>query len=401
MRRRSLMLAGAAVMVGRRGARAAESVKLGVLTDLSGPFKDQVGPGSVAAAELAAADFAAEGGGPAVTILSADHLNKPDIGSAIARRWVDEDGVDAIVDLPNSGVALAVSELLRQKDRVCLASSTATSDLTGKACSPNTIQWVLDTWSLGNSAARALIGQGGQSWFFITVDYALGHALRRDATAAVEALGGTVLGGVLHPLGTTDFSALLLDAQTSGAQVIAFANTGADMINAVKQAGEFGLRDGSRRFAALFAQLSDVHALDAQAARGLLVTEAFYWDQNEATRAFSKRFAARMEGRPPTEDQAGVYSATLAYLRAIRSVGSKQAAAVMAALKATPIEDALFGSVTIRNDGRAIHAMHQFRAKPPSSSGGWDIYEHLETIPPALAFRPLEAGGCALVSKSP
>jgi len=381
------------------GAATTRQVRIGVLTDMTGPFKDQVGPGSVLAAHLAAEDFAAEADGLGVEILAADHQNKPDIGSQIARQWVDESGVDAIVDLPNSGVALAVARLLEEKGRVALASSTATSDLTGKACGATTVQWVLDTWSLGQSAARALIAQGATRWYFITVDYALGHALKRDCASAVAALGGGVVGESLHPLGTTDFSSLLLQAQASGAQVVALANTGADMINAVKQAAEFGLTQSGLKFAALFAQISDIGAIGLQTAQGVVLTEAFYWDLNDATRAWSRRFAFRLGGgRMPTEDQAGVYAATLAYLRAVRDAGTQEAGAVIARLKSAPIDDALFGRVTIRQDGRAIHPMYLFRAKTPAaSSGAWDLYERLDTIPAEVAFRPLDAGGCKLV----
>jgi branched-chain amino acid transport system substrate-binding protein len=372
-------------------------VRVGVLTDLSGPFADQVGPGSVLAARLAAEDFAKEADGLKVEILSADHQNKPDIGLAIARRWVDIDGVGAIVDLPNSGVALAVANMLHEKNRAALASSSATSDLTGKSCSPTTVQWVLDTWALGHSTAHALAARNAKSWFFLTVDYALGHTLERDATEALKAEGGEVKGTARHPLGTADFSAMLLQAQSSGAKVLVLANTGNDAISSIKQAGEFGLPE-QMQIAALFLQITDVHSLGLKSAQGLLLTEAFYWDLNPATRAFSQRFAAQMGGRVPTEDQAGVYSTTLAYLRAVRRARTIEGDKIIAEMKSTPIDDPLFGHVQIRQDGRAIHPMYLFKVKKPEDSHGeWDLYDLVETIPTEQAFRPIDQGGCALV----
>lgn len=372
-------------------------VRIGVLTDLSGPFADQVGPGSVVAAKLAAEDFAKEADGLKVEIISGDHQNKPDVGLSIARRWIDTENVAAVVDLANSGVALAVVNYMKDKNRVALASSTATSDLTGKACTPVTVQWVLDTWSQGKSTARALTSRGAKSWFFVTVDYALGHTLERDATEALKADGGEVVGSVRHPLNTPDLSSLLLQAQSSGAKVLMLADTGNDAIKAIKQAGEFGL--GSQmQMAALFLQITDVHAIGLKAGQGLLLTEAFYWDLNPATRAFSKRFAEQMGGRPPTEDHAGVYSATLAYLRAVRKARSIEADKVVPEMKATPIEDPLFAHVEIRKDGRAIHPMYLFQVKKPEESKSeWDLYNLVETIKGAEAFRPLDQGNCPLV----
>lgn len=372
-------------------------VRIGVLTDMSGPFSDQVGPGSVVAAQLAGDDFARQPGAPRVEIISADHQNKPDVGAAIARRWVDVDGVAAIVDLPNSAVALAVSSVMHERHRVALASSSATSDLTGKACSPTTVQWVTDTWSQGHSTVAALLAQGADSWYFLTVDYALGQALERDGTEAVWAGGGTVLGTTRHPLGTADFSSALLQAQASDAKVLALADTGADAISAIKQAGEFGLTK-SMKIAALFLQISDVHALGLDVSQGLLLTEAFYWDLNDNTRAFSRRFAERMNGRMPTMDQAGVYSATLAYLRAVRTAQTVVGEDVVKEMRRQPIDDALFGTVRIRADGRAVHDMYLFRVKAPTAShGAWDYYDIVETIPADTAFRPMALGGCPLV----
>ncbi len=371
------------------------TVRVGVLTDMSGPFADQVGAGSVVAAKLAAEDFAAESHGLKVEIVSADHQNKPDIGAGIARHWVDQEGVDAIVDLPNSGVALAVATVLNEKHRVTLASSSLTSDLTGKACSPSTVQWVSDTWAQGASTVHAEMQRGLSNWYFITVDYALGHTLERDASDALTRAGGHVLGESRHPLGTTDFSSPLLAAQSSGAKVIALANTGSDAINAVKQAGEFGLAKDGISLAALFMQISDVHALGLPVAKGLQLIAAFYWDRNAETRAWSQRFAARMGGRMPTEDQAGVYSATLAYLRAVQAAGTIEGAPVVAAMRRAPIKDRLFGTVTIRSDGRAVHDMYLFQVKTPAESHGpWDVYKLLQTIPGNVAFRPLDPALC-------
>ncbi len=374
------------------------TIKIGVLSDFSGPFADQVGKGSLVGAQLAAEDFAKEAGGLKVEIVSADHQNKPDIGVAIARRWVDEEGVDAIVDLANSGVGLAVNTLMRAKNRAMLASATATSDLTGKFCQPTTVQWALDTWALGSALGRTITEMGGSTWFFISFEYALGKALQRDATEAIEKAGGSVLGSVSHPLGTTDFGSYLLQAQASGAKAIALADTGADAINAIRQAKEFHVVGPDTRLAALFLQITDIDALGLDAAQGLILSEAFYWDLNDSTRAFSARFAARMGGRMPTEDQAAAYSAALAYLRAARSAGTIEGDRVLAEMKKTPVDDPLFGRVVVRADGRATHPMYVFRVKAPrESKSRYDVYDLIETIPPEAAFRPLDQGGCPLV----
>lgn len=371
-------------------------VRVGVLTDMSGPFSDGVGPGSVAAAKLAAQDFAPESGGLQVEIIAADHLNKPDVGSGIARRWFDQEGVSAIVDLPNSGVALAVAGVAHERNKVALASSSMTSDLTGAACQPTTVQWVTDTWVQGKSTAAGLVPQGLNKWYFLTVNYALGLSLEKDAAGALTALGGTVAGSSRNPLGTTDFAAPLLQAQGSGANVLALASTGSDMVNAIKQAREFGVAPGLAP-AALFVELSDVRAMGLEVAQGLELTEAFYWDLNDDTRAWSKRYGAVMNGSMPTEDQAGVYSATLAYLRAVRDAKTLDGAQVVAQMKQAPFHDALFGDVSIRKDGRAVHAMYRFRVKAPGESHGRDdFYAQLAMIPAATAFRPLDEGNCPL-----
>ena len=378
-------------------------VRIGVLNDMGGPFADLSGKGSVIAAQMAADDYA-RGAGPGavrVEILSADHQNKADVGAAIARRWVDQDGVAAVVDVPNSAVALAVNQVMRDKDRAFLASSSATSDLTGKFCAPTTVQWTFDTWALANGTARALVKDGGDTWFFIAADYTFGQALQRDAAAQVVASGGSVVGGIRHPLDTTDLSSYLLSAQASGAKVIALANAGTDTSNTIKQAAEFGVgRDGKQRLAGLLVFLTDVDALGLEAAQGLVLTEAFYWDLNERTRAWSKRFGERAGGRMPTMNHAGVYSSVLAYLRAAQAAGTTSGAAVVARMGAAPIEDALFGTVTIRRDGRAVHDMFLFQVKAPAeSTGRWDYYKLAGTIPAAEAFRPMAEGGCPLVGR--
>jgi branched-chain amino acid transport system substrate-binding protein len=374
------------------------TVRVGVLTDMTGPFADQVGAGSVVAAKLAAEDFAAESKGLKVEILSADHQNKPDVGAGIAAKWVDQDGVDAIVDLPNSGVALAVAGIMKEKHRVALASSAMSSAMTGKACAPTTVQWVSDTWVQGAGTVAAMHKTGADTWYFITVDYALGQALEGDATTALVAAGGKALGSSRLPLGTTDFGSALLAAQGSGAKVLALANTGADAINAVKQAGEFGLTKSGMKLAALFMMISDIKSIGLPVAQGLQLIEAFYWDLNDNTRAWSKRFAERMNGRMPTQDHAGVYSATLAYLRAVRDSQTITGEQVVKAMEKAPIQDKLFGSVTIRADGRAVHDMFLFQVKAPADSKGpWDLYSLRETIPGDSVFRPLAAGGCPMI----
>ena len=348
-------------------------LKVGVLNDMGGPFADLSGKWSVIAAQMAADDFAQEAGpgAPRVEILAADHQNKADVGAAIARRWVEQDGVTAVVDVPNSAVALAVNQVMREKDRVFLASSSATSDLTGKFCAPTTVQWTFDTWALANGTATALV-QGN---------------------------GGRVVGEARHPLDTTDLSSYLLTAQASQAKVIALANAGTDTSNTIKQAAEFGIgKDGKQRLAGLLVFLTDVDAIGLPTAQGLQLTEAFYWDLNDRTRAWSGRFAARAGGRMPTMNHAGVYSSTLAYLRAAAAADTVSGAAVVARMGAAPIDDPLFGATTIRPDGRAVHDMYLFEVKAPAESRGrWDYYKLAATIPAGQAFRPMAGGGCPLV----
>ena len=375
-------------------------VKLGVLTDMSGFASDSTGQGSVVAAELAAEDFAKELPGVTIEVIHADHQNKPDIGAATARRWLDQENVDAILDVPFSSVALAVNEVTRNSKAVFIASGPGTTELTGPKCSPNTIQWTYDTWALANGTARAVTESGGKRWFFMTADYAFGHALERDASAVVKSLGGTIVGSVRHPPNASDFSSYLLQAQGSGAQVIGLANAVGDTIGSVKQATEFGITAGGQRLAALLMQLSDVAAVGLKDAQGLYLTEAFYWDLNPGTRAFADRFAARMDGRRPTGNQAGVYAGALHYLKAVKAANSTDATVVAAKMRDLPTDDPLFGKGSVRVDGRAVHDMLFFEVKKPEESKGpWDFYKLIKTIPGPEAFRPLSEGGCPLVQK--
>ena len=377
-------------------------VRVGVLNDISGVFQDTNGMGSVEAARMAAEDFNGGGKNLKVEIVFADHQNKPDVGSAIVRKWLDIDKVDAVVDVPNSSVGLAVNSLLRDSRMTFLASSTATSDLTGKDCSPNTVQWVNDAWATGNTTAAAMTKRGGDSWYFVTVNYALGQGIEAEATNYLNKHGGKVLGSSKHPLGTADFSSFLLQAQGSKAKVIGLANAGADTINTVKQAGEFGLKAGGQSLVAFLAFIQDVKAMGLQNAQGLLLTEAFYWDTDEDTRAFAKRFAARpgMNGKMPSSNQAGVYSATLNYLKAVAAIDSDDGRAVVAQMKKQGATDKLFGDLSIRPDGRVIHPIHLFEVKAPAESKGeWDLYKLVSTVPADQAFRPIAEGNCPMIGK--
>jgi branched-chain amino acid transport system substrate-binding protein len=374
------------------------SVRVGVLSDFSGPFSDEAGKGSLIAAQMAAEDFAKESKGLKVDIMSADHQNQPDVGAAIARRWIDQDAVTAIVDLPNSSVALAVSAITKEKNRTMLASGSATSDLTGKFCEPTTVQWGLDTWALGHAIGQTMLERGGKSWYFLSYDFALGKALQRDTAEVVERNGGRVLGSVSHPIGTSDFSSYLLQAQSSGADVIALADTGADAVNAIKQIAEFRILGKRASLAALFMQITDIDALGLEAAKGLVLSEPFYWDLNDSTRAWSERFAAHAEGRMPSMSHAAAYSATLAYLRAVQAAQTIEGDKVVDQMRKAEIEDPLFGKVVVRKDGRAVHTMFVFEVKTPKESKGrFDDYKLIETIPADQAFRPLDQGRCPLV----
>jgi branched-chain amino acid transport system substrate-binding protein len=390
----------AAVASGAAQAQISDGVvKIGVMNDMSGTYADLSGPGSVVAAQMAAEDFGAAAKGLKVEIVGADHQNKPDIGSNVVRQWIDRDQVDVIVDVPTSSVALAVNQIVREKNKVFLVSGAASSDLTGKACSPNTIHWTYDTWSLANGTGNAIVKTGGKTWFFLTADYAFGHALERDTAAVVEKNGGKVVGRVRHPFPATDFSSFLLQAQASKAQIIGLANAGADTTNAIKQAAEFGIVRGGQSLAALLIFLTDIKALGLPTAQGLVFTEAWYWDQTDANRAFAKKFAERNRGVYPSMVHAGVYSAVTHYLKAVSELKSDaDGKAVVAKMKATGTDDPLFGKGAIRADGRKVHPMYLFEVKKPSESKGpWDLYKVRATIPADEAFRPMAEGGCPLV----
>ncbi len=390
-----------AVFLGTVAARAEDiQVKLGVLTDMSSLYADDTGPGSVAAAQLAVQDFNPAAHGMKVDIISADHQNKPDIGANIARQWFDTQNVDAILDVPNSGVALAVSEVVREKNKVFLVSGAAISDLTGPKCSPNTIHWTYDTWMLANGTGKAVVKTGGDTWFFITADYAFGHALERDTTAVVQANGGKVLGSVSVPLNNQDFSSFLLQAQQSKAKIIGLANAGGDTINSIKQGAEFGITAGGQHFAGLLVFIGDVEAMGLKVAQGLVLTETFYWDMNDATRAWTKRWQADRTGKFPTMNQAGVYSATLHYLKAVAALKSaKDGKAVVDEMKKMPTDDPLFGKGIVRADGRKIHPAYLFQVKSPAESKyPGDDYILKATIPADEAFRPMKDDNCPLVT---
>src|SRR5437773_6819054 len=393
------IFAAASLAFAASGAQAQISdgvVRIGVLSDMSSLYSDIGGGGSAVAARMAIADFPTKG--VKVEFLSADHLNKPDVGSSIARQWYDVDKVDVIVDVPTSSIALAISQITREKGKAFLVSGAATSDLTGKACSPNTIHWTYDTWMLANGTGNAIVKTGGDSWYSTTADYAFGLALERDTEAVVLKHGGKVLGKVRHPLNAQDFSSFLLQAQSSKAQVIGLANAGGDTINSIKQAAEFGIVKGGQSLAGMLVFITDVHALGLQTAQGLIFTETFYWDRNDASRAFAKRFAPQYKGNMPTMVQAGVYSAVLHYLKAVEAAKTDDGPKVVAKMKEMPTDDPLFGKGRIRADGRKIHDAYLVEVKKPSESKGpWDYYKIRATIPAEQAFRPEKDGGCELV----
>jgi branched-chain amino acid transport system substrate-binding protein len=376
-----------------------DAVKIGVMNDQSGLYADLAGQGSVEAARMAVEDFGGSVNGAPIEVLSADHQNKPDVGSNIVREWIDVQDVDVIVDVPTSSVALAVTEIVKEKDRVFLVSGAATTELTGAACSPNTIHWTYDTYALAVGTGRAMVQEGGDSWFFITADYAFGHQLEADTAAVVEEEGGQVLGSVRHPLSSSDFSSYLLQAQGSGAKVIGLANAGTDTTNAIKQANEFGITQAGQQLASLLMFLTDIDALGLDVAQGLVMTTGFYWDMDEETRAWSERFNERA-GQMPTMVQAGVYSAVMHYLNAIQEVGSDQAKAVVDQMKATPVHDFFAKNGQVREDGRMVHEMYLARVKTPDESEGrWDYLKILRTIPADQAFLPLEESTCSLVTQ--
>ncbi len=396
----SLAILSAALACGTAHAQMTDGViKIGVMNDMSGTYADLAGPGSVVAAQMAVEDFGAAAKGLKVEIVGADHQNKPDVGSNVVRQWIDVDKVDVIVDVPTSSVALAVNEIVRQKNKVFLISGAAASNLTGDKCAPTTVHWTYDTWALANGTGNAIVKTGGKNWFFLTADYAFGHALERDTAAVVEKNGGKVLGRVRHPFPATDFSSFLLQAQSSKAQIIGLANAGADTTTAIKQAAEFGIVRGGQNLAALLIFLTDIKALGLETAQGLVFTEAWYWDMNDANRDFAKKFSERSKGLYPSMVQAGVYSAVTHYLKAVHELKSDaDGGAVVAKMKSMPTDDKLFGKGTIREDGRKIHPMYLFEVKKPSESKGpWDLYKVRATIPAEEAFRPMKDGGCSLV----
>ena len=397
--RRSLLAAGAAATVLPRARAQGAAIKIGVLNDMSGPYRDTGGPLSVACAKQAVREF---GPGVPVEVINADHGNKPDLGASIARRWFDAEGVDMILDVPTSSVALAVNSVAREKNKVYLNSGAGTTDLTGPQCSPNTVQWTYDVYMLARSTGGAMVKAGGDSWFFLTADYVFGQQLASQGSHFVTQAGGRVLGEVRYPFpGTTDFSSFLLQAAASGAKVLGLANAGADTVNCVKQAAEFGLSP-KMKLAALLMFISDVHGLGLPAAQGLVLTETFYWDLNERTRAFAKRMAETVPAVRPDMDQAGCYAATLHYLKAVTALGVAAAKAdgraTVARMKAMPTDDDAFGHGRIREDGRGLFPAYLFQVKSPAESHGpWDYYKLLATTPADQAFRPLAEGGCPLV----
>jgi branched-chain amino acid transport system substrate-binding protein len=393
------VLAAASLFVSSTRAQISDGVvKIGVLNDQSGLYADLGGPGSVVAAKMAAEDFGGTVLGKPIEIVFADHQNKSDVGVAVAREWFEVGNVDMVIGFDHSAVALAVEQLASEKNRIAIAGAVGSTAFTGKSCTPLEASWIYDSYALTTSLAKAIVAEGRDTWFFITVDYAFGHSLEADATAAVKAAGGKVLGSVRHPLNTADFSSYLLQAQASGAKVVAFANGGGDMVNATKQANEFGLTK-NQSIVSLLVFISDVHSMGLQAAQGLKFVTAFYWDRNEETRAWSKRFFER-QGRMPTMAQAAIYSAVRDYLGAIAAAGTDQAKPVMAKMREKPVNDFYVSNGRLRDDGRLVHDMYFAQVKTPSETKGpWDYYKILATIPGDQAFRPLAEGGCPLVAR--
>lgn len=401
--KRTFALAAFAAMLACGTAQAQQiNVKIGVLTDMASLYADDTGIGSVIAAKLAAEEFMKDHPNVKVEVVSADHQNKADLGTNIANQWIDVDHVDMIADVPNSGVALAINEVTRAKNKVFVASGPASSDLTGPKCSPNTVHWTYDTWMLANGTGKAIVKGGGDTWFFLVSDYAFGHALERDTAAVVEKNGGKVLGQVAHPVNNSDFSSFLLQAQASKAKIIGLANAGGDTINSIKQGAEFGIVAGGQKFAGLLIFAPDVAALGLKTAQGLQFTETFYWDLNDGTRAWTKRWDKERNapGKLPSMNMAGVYSGTLHYLKAVAALGSaKDGKAVVDQMKKMPAEDSVYGKSTVRVDGRVLHPAYLFEVKKPEESKGpGDLYKLKATIPPEEAFRPLNEGKCPLVS---
>jgi len=404
MKRKLLTIAAAAACAFGGAAQAQISdgtVKIGVLNDMSGLYSDITGPGSLLAARMAVEDYVkATGSKLKIEVIGADHQNKPDVGSNIARQWFDTDKVDMIADVPTSSVGLAVAAIAREKGKLHVNSGAATSDLTGKACNANTIHWAYDTYMLANGTGKAIVKNGGNTWFFLTADYAFGHALERDTEAVVTKNGGRVVGKVRTPFPTQDFSSFLLQAQASKAKIIGLANAGGDTTNSIKQAAEFGIVRGGQNLAGLLVFLPDVHSLGLNVAQGLMLTETFYWDLNDQTRAWSRRFATANSGKMPSMVHAGVYSSVLHYLKAVESAKTDDGTKVAAKMKELPTDDVLFGKGSVRADGRKIHPAYLFEVKKPSESKGpYDYYKLAATIPANEAFRPLSESECPLVKK--
>jgi branched-chain amino acid transport system substrate-binding protein len=399
------LLLGTAISIASASFAVAQdkTVKIGALSDQSGLYADLGGPGSTLAAQMAIEDSGLTAKGWKIDVISGDHQNKPDIGTAIARQWFDVDKVDVIVDVPNSGVALAVNNVIKEKNGVYINSGAATSDLTNAQCSPNTVHWTYDTYMLAHTTGQALVKAGGDTWFFLTADYAFGAALERDTSSVITANGGKIVGGVKHPLNTSDFSSFLLQAQSSKAKIIGLANAGGDTTNAIKQAAEFGIVKGGQKLAALLLFLTDVKAIGLETAQGLNFTETFYWDMNDQTRAFSKKFAARIKnGAPPTMVQAGVYSGLIHYFKALEALGGNphDGIKVVEKMKSIPTDDPLFGKGEIQPNGRTIHSAYLFEVKKPSESKGpWDFYKLIGTVPGDQAFTPLSESKCAMLKK--
>jgi branched-chain amino acid transport system substrate-binding protein len=398
----TLLLGVSLLFAASSGAMAQDkTARIGVLTDLSGLYADLGGQGSIVAAEMAVEDSGMKAKGWKIDVVSADHQNKPDIATGIVRRWIDTDKVDVLADVLNSGVALAVNNVVKEKNSIMLNSGAGSSELTNSQCTPNTIHFAYDTYMLAHSTGSAMVKAGGDSWFFITADYAFGHALENDTTAVNKAAGGKVLGSVNVPLNTPDFSSYLLQAQASKAKVIGLANAGGDTTNSIKQAAEFGIVKGGQKLAGLLLFLTDVHSLGLKVAQGLSLSETFYWDMNDQTRAFSKRFGERMKSHAmPTMVQAGVYASLLHYFKALDALGGNphDGAKVVAKMKEMPTDDPLFGKGSIRIDGRGIHPAYLFEVKSPAESKGeWDLYKLIGTTPGDQAFRPLAESKCSLV----
>jgi branched-chain amino acid transport system substrate-binding protein len=397
------IFAAALVVAGLAGPALAQQpaapLKIGVLSDFSSVYSDIGGMGNVEATKMAIEDFGGSMFGKPIDLVTADVLNKPDIAASLARKWYGDEGVDMIIDMPTSATALAVMELSKQYEKILIVTDAASSDITGKSCSPYTAHWTYDTYSNAHTVGSAIVKNGGDSWFFITADYVFGHSIERDTGEVVKAAGGKVLGSAKHPLNTADFSSFLLQAQASKAKIIGLANGGGDTINAIKQAGEFGIVAGGQNLAAIVMFISDVNSLGLNLAQGLIITEAYYWDLNDQTRAFGKRFFERMK-RMPTMNQAATYSGTLHYLNAVKATGSRDTKTVLAKMRETPVHDAFTSNGTLREDGRMVHSMFLFQVKKPEESKGpWDYYKLLAEVPGDQAFRPIKDGGCPLVGK--